>query len=112
MNTGTKGRRWIVAVCILWLSVPAFAEQKTVTKTHQDTNGFFVIKFDYDDSWFSRPATMPEGVPHYDAKITVFRVIDGKTVQVCEPWRGVFTDGQCFEDNLSDIVGKALKTTK
>ena len=90
--------------------VPAFAEQKTVTKNYQDTDGFFVVQFDYDDAWFSRPATMPEGVPHYDATITVFRVVDGKTERVCEPWRGVFTDGKCYEDNLADLVAKALKT--
>jgi hypothetical protein len=53
---------------------------------------------------------MPEGVPHYDATITVFRVVDGKTERVCEPWRGVFTDGKCYEDNLADLVAKALKT--
>lgn len=86
------------------------AEQKTVTKNYQDTDGFFVVQFGYDDAWFSRPATMPEGVPHYDATITVFRVVDGKTERVCEPWRGVFTDGKCYEDNLADLVAKALKT--
>ncbi len=93
-----------------WLAVPAFAEQKTVTKNYQDTDGFFVVQFDYNDAWFWRPATMPEGVPHYDATITVFRVVDGKTERVCEPWRGVFTDGKCYEDNLADLVAKALKT--
>ena len=37
-------------------------------------------------------------------------MVDGKTERVCEPWRGVFTDGKCYEDNLADLVAKALKT--
>jgi hypothetical protein len=106
----TQGRCWLIVVCIFWLAVPAFAEQKTATKNYQDTNGFYVVQFDYDDSLFSRPATMPEGSPHYDAKITVFRVVNGKTDRVCEPWRGQFTDGKCYEDNLADLVAHALKT--
>lgn len=108
-------RALLIAACIAvvstaLLAVPAFAEQKTATKNYQGSNGFFVVQFDYDDSWFSRPATIPEGVPHYDAKITVFRVVNGKTEQVCDPWRGVFTDGKCYEDNLADLVARALKT--
>lgn len=106
----TNAKRHPVSHTVQPVVGPSEAEQKTVTKNYQDTDGFFVVQFDYDDAWFSRPATMPEGVPHYDATITVFRVVDGKTERVCEPWRGVFTDGKCYEDNLADLVAKALKT--
>ena len=93
-----------------WLAVNSFADIVTTTKNYQDTNGFFVVQFKYDNSWCTRPATNPPGVPHYEAMITVLRVIDGTTKRVCEPWKGVFTDGKCYEDNLTNIVAKALKS--
>jgi hypothetical protein len=79
------------------------------TRNYSDTNGFFVVQFDVNESFVSRPATFPEGVPHYDAVITVFKVVDGKMEKVCPAWSGEFTDGKCYEDKLSDLVAMALK---
>jgi hypothetical protein len=98
-------------VCGLLLFSSAFAEQKIVTKNYQDTNGFFVVQFVYDDSFYFQPATIPAGVPHHYAAITVYRVIDGKREKIGS-WRGVFTDGKCFEDNLSEIITYAFKQRK
>jgi hypothetical protein len=56
--------------------------------------------------------TNPIGVPHYTAKITVFRVANGKKVPMCEPWFGTFTDGKCYEDNPADIVARARSVSE
>ena len=101
--------RWLIAATALCVAVPAFGGQKTATRNHQGTNGYYVVQFEYDEAQYMRPATSPPGVPHYDATITVFRVVDGKQEQVGEPWRGQFTDGKCYEDNLADIVAQALR---
>lgn len=79
------------------------------TRNYSDTNGFFVVQFDVNESIVMRPATLPAGVPHYDAVITVFKVVDGKMEKVCPAWSGQFTDGKCYEDKLSDLVAMALK---
>ena len=87
------------------------AEPVTVIKTYQDSNGFYVVSFKYEDSVFMRPATYPEGCPHYYAIITVFVIKEGKQIQISKSWEGYFTDGKCYEDNLLDLVNRAKETT-
>ena len=98
----------VLSMC--WLAGTCKAEACTVSKVYADVTGVFIVQFDYDDAVYSTPATFPPGPPHYSAKITVRRVTAaGITELVCPPWVGVFTDGNCWEDNLTDIVLRAKK---
>lgn len=98
----------VLSMCLL--AGTCKAEARTVDKVHTDVTGVFIVQFDYDDAILSTPATSPPGPPHYSAKITVRRVTDtGITELVCPPWLGVFTDGKCWEDNLTAIVLMAKK---
>jgi len=99
----------ILIVVLAMLAVTALnAEQVTATKSYQDTRGFYIVQFEYSNSFYTRPATSPLGCPHYDATITVFKIKDGKPVQVGKSWQGTFTDGRCYEDKLSDLVGRVV----
>ena len=79
----------------------------TSEKNYNDSTGFYVIRFDYDDSWWTIPATYPPGPPHYDATITVYQIKDGKKEVLGEPFVGFFTDGKCYEDEPGYLVRKA-----
>lgn len=81
---------------------------QTATRNYSDSTGFYVIHFAYNDGYARVPATNPPGAPHYDATITVSRVIDGKEVQIGKPFGGTYVEGGCFED-ASDYLVKLAK---
>lgn len=88
-------------------SGPGIYDTTIAKKTFQDTNGFYLIKFEYRESFVMRPATSPMGCAHYNAKITVFVISNGVPVQIGESFKGIFTDGKCYEDNPGDLVYRA-----
>ena len=50
--------------------------------------------------------------PHYDATITVYKVVDGKKERVTEPFSGTWTAKGCFEDSPDTLVNMAIKLAK
>lgn len=72
------------------------------------SNAFYIVTYEYNKSYASIPATMPQGQPHYAATITVSEVVDGVKARVCEPFSGSYTENGCFEDDPKMLVEKAL----
>jgi hypothetical protein len=71
------------------------------------------------------PATIPPGVPHYDAEIMVYRVTEVLAqhapnlkdearllTPVGKPFIGVYTAGLCYEDKPEYLVKKAEESAK
>jgi hypothetical protein len=83
------------------------AGTKTAEVNFQDSTGFYIIHFSYNNGWCTIPATNPPGCPHYDATITVYQIQDGKKELLGEPFGGTFTDGKCYEDEPGYLVRKA-----
>jgi hypothetical protein len=84
-------------------------ENKEVEITYKDYSGFYVIKFVYNDSFCTIPATNPPGRPHYSATITVYEVKDGDTVVIGKPFSGTYTAGKCYEDEPTGLIDQAKK---
>lgn len=86
-----------------------FEETKHAERTVTYSNRFFVISYDYNTSSCLIPLTYPPGEPHYSATITVYEVIKGEKIKVCEPFSGQYIEKGCFEDNPETLVKQALK---
>jgi hypothetical protein len=80
---------------------------KTAEVNFQDSAGFYVIQFSYNDEFCMIPATYPPGCPHYDATITVYQIKNGKRELLGEPFGGTFTGGKCYEDEPGYLVRRA-----
>lgn len=93
----------VLMMVLMWVTL-AQAEKVSVSKTYEDTTGVYIVTFQYNDSWCTRPLTFPIGFPHYDAEITVRMCCESKLAQIGEPFKGIFTDGKCYEDNLPDLI--------
>lgn len=64
----------------------------------------------------SVPAIMGAS-PHWEARITVTRIVKGKDgtrimTQIGKPFYGVYTAGKCYEDKPEDLVRKAEAPVK
>lgn len=68
---------------------------------------WYIVRYDYDDRYATVPATNPPGKPHYDATITVYRLV-GKREIVGWPFAGTYVEGGCFEDVPENWVKIAL----
>lgn len=85
-------------------------------KTYNDSTGNYLIKYEYNGCWFSRPATYPEGEPHYDAVVTVYKIVSCKcfvpkndTLIVGKSFAGTYVEKGCFEDVPEYNVSQAKK---
>lgn len=98
----------LLLVFAAWLlTFGALAERTTELRAYNDKRGVFLISFAFDDSAANYPATYPS-YAHYDADIFVTKTGETNVVD----FKGVFTYGKCYEDNLSNIVTRALETGK
>lgn len=84
-------------------------ETKHAERTYTYSNRFFVVCYDYCTDYYMIPATLPPGEPHYSATITVYEVIKGEKIKVCEPFSGQYIEKGCFEDAPESLVQQALK---
>ena len=94
----------IIFLVVFGICGLVFGEMKTNWVDHYEGVELYSIKFVYNDSFVTRPATMPLGVPHYDATITVYTKTINGLEAVSEPFKGIFTDGKCWEDNPDSIL--------
>lgn len=78
--------------------------QKSDEITFSDSTGFFTIRFNYDDSWYTVPSTNPPGCEHYRAEITVNQIIDGKPVLLGKSFPWTYTKQKCYEDKPAMLV--------
>ena len=82
-------------------------ENEIAYKFHQDSTGFYLIKYEYDPDFCTIPLTLPAGEPHYFALITVYQVVENDTIQVGQPFDGTYVEKGCFEDVPEDQVKRA-----
>ncbi len=80
------------------------SEMQTDEITFSDSTGFFIIRFVYDGSYCSIPATYPAGCPHYDATVIVSQVTDGKEKKLGDQFQWTYTKQKCYEDNPATLV--------
>lgn len=97
----------LLAAAPAWGQTLFTAGEKTVTRNYQISNEYYTIEFKFNTSWFSRPATLPAGHPHYAAKITVCQIINGQRLKVGDTFDGQYTEHGCFEDEPSSLVQRA-----
>lgn len=69
----------------------------------------YLIRFDCNKRFLMRPATISEGVPHYDAEISVHLVGTTNNTLLCQPFHGYYTGGKCWEDKPEDLIRRALQ---
>lgn len=84
-------------------------KQQTATRNFSIAHHFYTVKYEYNDSYASIPATYPPGVAHYSAWITVSEVVNRATSAIGKPFAGQYTMEGCFEDDPSTLVESALK---
>lgn len=82
-------------------------ENEIAYKFHQDSTGFYIIKYEYDPDFCTIPLTYPAGEPHYFAMITVYQVVGNDTIQIGQPFDGTYVKEGCFEDIPEDQVKRA-----
>lgn len=85
-------------------------ENEIAYKFHQDSTGFYLIKYEYDPDFCTIPLTYPAGEPHYFALITVYQVVENDTIQIGQPFDGTYVEKGCFEDIPEDQVKRAKST--
>lgn len=71
---------------------------------HEGTNGTFRVDYLYIPAFCSTPATMPPGVPHYDATVAVFT----NGIQIGKSFNGVYAPGCKMCDDPAVYVHRAL----
>jgi len=123
-----KAQSMRIVMLLLLLAVPAFCQQVTngitwtwpkgdvyldymkhVERICETTNETFMVTYDYTTEHCFVPATNPPGEPHYDAKVMVFKIGNGKRVQVGEKMSGTYVEKGCFEDVPAEYVRRALE---
>ena len=94
--------------------VPDF-EKEIKYKTYNDSTGSYLIKYELGD-WYSIPMTSPPGAPHWDAILTVYKIVSCKsfvpkndTLIVGKSFAGTYVEKGCFEDVPEDNVNQAKK---
>jgi len=111
-------KKLFIIFCMCVIANSALCGQVTVERNYSRavcpeilvadvSNEFFVIRFEYNDAVYMRPSTFPEGVPHWDAKINIFKIVNGKRIQVGKEFTGYFTDDKCWEDSSFLLTKKA-----
>lgn len=82
----------------------------TEEENYQDEMGFYVISFYYDTSFSTNRGWNP---PEYSAKITVYRIIDGKKVQVGKSFEGTYHErGGYSQEHLKWFIKQAGEVIK
>ena len=87
-----------------------WGENEIAYKFHQDSTGFYLIKYEYNPGYCTIPLTYPAGAPHYPALITVYQVVENDTIQIGQPFDGTYVEKGCFEDVPENQVKEAKKT--
>ncbi len=90
-------------------------EKEIKYKTYNDSTGNYLIKYELS-SWFSVPMTDPPGPPHWDATLTVYKIVSCKcfiekndTLIIGRPFGGTYVEAGCFEDVPEYNVNQAKK---
>jgi hypothetical protein len=104
-------KKLLMILLISFLGAFYFIESYAIqaSRNYQDETGFYVIDFDFDNSYYLVPATNPPGQPHYQATITVYQIVDGKKIIIGESFDGQYTEKGCFEDDPKYLIDKARK---
>ena len=88
-----------------------WSSMRTIT-THERTwaehGHVYVVSYRVERPGMSIPLTNLPGGVHYDASITVFRVVEGRHQRVAS-FDGQYTDEGCFEDDPKALVQWALE---
>ena len=100
-------RRFLMCLFIcLVLTSTAFAGE--AERTYQADGHFYVINFVYDPMYAFVPAVIGNAQAHYDAKISVYEVVNGEK-QLIASFGGQYTENGCFEDDPKSLVEYARK---
>lgn len=99
--------KYFIMILALMFCVAAFAEPRMESRIFSGVDDFYVVQFEYNDSVAYYPAITGKQVPHWNARITVFKIVDKKQKQIGAPFDGVFTNGKCYEDSLPDLIRRA-----
>jgi hypothetical protein len=87
------------------------SDYTTAKRPYKDSTGKYIVQYDYNWRFASVPAV--EGAePHYDATITMFKVVGKKLIKIGSSFRGVYVANGCFEDDPSTYVEKANRQKK
>lgn len=97
---------FIVILIVFGFSFSVYASN--ATRNYQYGKRFFVIEFERNEDWCTVPA-IANAQPHWGAKISVFEIINGKQILVCDPFDGEYTAKGCFEDDPKMLVEKAIR---
>lgn len=86
--------------------------QIRATRLHRADGRFYAIRAAYDRCGIATiPSTWPLSAAHYDARITVYKIV-GSRYQHIATFNGIWTERGCFEDSPGALVATALDIKK